>query len=71
MQRVLRLIGVVLLFPQGLVPIVLVLLGKNTKSWYLAMHMPDPYRIPVAIAISIIGGIVLLFSQRMRRRVVG
>ncbi|MEU8076332.1 hypothetical protein AB0B31_12885 [Catellatospora citrea] len=48
-------LGSVALFPQGLVPLVFLLVGVDVKSWFLAMYLPGPYRLPVAAAMVLIG----------------
>lgn len=43
------------LFPQGLVPLVFILNGSETRSWFAAMYVDDPWRIPVAVAFALLG----------------
>ncbi|MEU8262691.1 hypothetical protein AB0C02_18945 [Micromonospora sp. NPDC048999] len=53
--------GSILLFPQGLLPLVFVLTGVDVKSWFLAMYLPREWGLPVA-GVSILIGI-FLYSQ--------
>ncbi|MEV7802135.1 sensor histidine kinase [Microbispora sp. NPDC088329] len=44
------------LFPQGLVAMVLKLVGSPVKSWFLALHMPQPFQWPVIVGMIALGG---------------
>ncbi|MEU0521695.1 sensor histidine kinase [Streptosporangium sp. NPDC006007] len=37
------------LFPQGLVPMVLKLTGQDVRSWFLALHLPEPWQWPMIV----------------------
>ncbi|MFU8875740.1 hypothetical protein [Micromonospora sp. SL4-19] len=50
--------GPILLFPQGLVPLVFILTGVDVKSWFLAMYLPHEWGTPVA-GVSLLIGIFL------------
>ncbi|MBW6435122.1 hypothetical protein KZ829_15380 [Actinoplanes hulinensis] len=52
-------LGAILLIPQGLIPLVFILTGVDTKSWFLAMYLPPAYGIAAAV-ISMLGGVYLL-----------
>ncbi|MEU3454329.1 hypothetical protein ABZ671_12105 [Micromonospora sp. NPDC006766] len=56
--------GSILLFPQGLVPLVFILTGVDVKVWFLAMYLPPLWGLPVA-GVSIVIGI-FLYSQAIR-----
>ncbi len=43
------------LFPQGLVPAVMKLTETPTRSWFLALYMPDAYQWPVIAAMLVLG----------------
>jgi len=55
------ILGPVCLFPQGLVPVVILLAGADLKVWFLAMYFPDPLRWPVAI-LMVLFGLYLLYQ---------
>ncbi|MEU8193339.1 sensor histidine kinase [Microbispora amethystogenes] len=44
------------LFPQGLVAMVLKLLGSPVKSWFLALYMPEPFQWPAIVGMMLLGG---------------
>jgi ABC-2 type transport system permease protein len=43
------------LFPQGIVPAVMLLTNQVTPSWFLALHLPGPYQWPVTIGMIAVG----------------
>ncbi|GAA4224313.1 hypothetical protein GCM10023075_19660 [Streptosporangium album] len=43
------------LFPQGLVAMVLKIVGFEDKSWFLALHLPEPWQWPVIIFNIVLG----------------
>jgi ABC-2 type transport system permease protein len=48
------------LFPQGLLPLWMIVNGSGSKLWFLALHLSDPYRVPTAAAF-VAGGLVMLY----------
>ncbi|GIH64933.1 sensor histidine kinase [Microbispora siamensis] len=44
------------LFPQGLVAMVLKLVGSPVKSWFLGLHVPEPFQWPVIVGMILLGG---------------
>ncbi|MET8578214.1 hypothetical protein [Streptomyces sp. NPDC005012] len=48
-------VGIVGLFPQGLVAMGIKLNGSPDKVWFLALHVPDPWQWPVIVAMVLIG----------------
>ncbi|WP_433498758.1 histidine kinase [Sphaerimonospora sp. CA-214678] len=44
------------LFPQGLVPMVFKILDVREKSWFLALHLPEPFQWPVIVGMILMGG---------------
>ncbi|MEU6409676.1 sensor histidine kinase [Microbispora sp. NPDC046933] len=44
------------LFPQGLVAMVLKLVGSPVKSWFLGLHVPEPFQWPVIVGMIALGG---------------
>ncbi|MEW9531708.1 sensor histidine kinase [Microbispora sp. NPDC049125] len=63
------------LFPQGLVTMGLKLAGVRVKSWFLAMHVAEPFQWPVIIGMILLGGAMLttgvVLSARQREAEVG
>jgi ABC-2 type transport system permease protein len=53
------------LFPQGLVPAVLTMLDEDVRSWFLAMYLPGPLQLPVALAFVVLGLAMLGYAWRM------
>ncbi|MFC4942751.1 hypothetical protein [Pseudonocardia sp. GCM10023141] len=47
--------GAIPLFPQGVVPMIFKFSGVETKSWFLAMHVPDAWSWPVIVAMIALG----------------
>lgn len=56
------------LFPQGLVPLYVIWRGGDTRLWFLALHLDDPYRVPVAVAMTLLGGAMLWLGTALSRR---
>jgi len=53
------------LFPQGLVPAVMKLTDTPTRSWFLALYLPDPYQWPVLAAMLALGLAMLRAGMRL------
>ncbi len=47
--------GSVALFPQGIVPMLFLLLDVDVKSWFLAMYVADPLAWPTATVMCLLG----------------
>ena len=58
------ILGPICLFPQGLIPVVILLAGADLKVWFLAMYLPDPLRWPMAILMVLLG--IYLLYQAIR-----
>jgi hypothetical protein len=58
------ILGPLCLFPQGVMPVVILLADADLKLWFLALYFPDPLRWPVAILMVLLG--ILLFYQAIR-----
>ncbi|GAA1369237.1 hypothetical protein [Catellatospora chokoriensis] len=56
------------LFPQGLVPLYLIWRGSDTRLWFLALHLDDPFRVPVAVAMALLGVGMLWLGTVLSRR---
>ncbi|MEJ2854365.1 MULTISPECIES: hypothetical protein [unclassified Saccharothrix] len=63
-----EVVGIVLAVPQGLVPLVLMALGVDSKSWYLVRYLPEWAQIPAAVAFVVVGGLLALSGVVGRRR---
>ncbi|TYB47640.1 hypothetical protein FXF51_57530 [Nonomuraea sp. PA05] len=48
-------VGVLGLFPQGLAPLGIKLSGSQSKVWFLALHVPEPWQWPVIAVMVAIG----------------
>ncbi|GII58382.1 transporter [Planotetraspora thailandica] len=48
-------LGAIPLFPQGIVAGVMKANGSTEKSWFLALHVPDPYGWPVVVFMVLLG----------------
>ncbi len=60
--------GFIAIFPQGLVPLAFKLFGlAQVRVWFLALYLPDPLPIPVALAFVALGG----FALRRAREIAG
>lgn len=57
LMGLLTTVSMVSIFPQGLIPLVMVVAGvdDDTPSWFLARHAPVPLQIPVAVAFIVVG----------------
>jgi hypothetical protein len=53
------------LFPQGLVPAIMKLTETPTRSWFLALYLPDPYQWPVIAAMLALGLAMLCGGMRL------
>ncbi|CCH30473.1 hypothetical protein ABZ816_16655 [Actinosynnema sp. NPDC047251] len=60
-------IGIILLVPQGLVPLVLIALGVESQGWSLAMHLPPWAQLPGAIAFAVVGALLTVSGIRSER----
>jgi ABC-2 type transport system permease protein len=58
------ILGPLCLFPQGVMPVVILLADADLKLWFLALYFPDPLRWPVAILMVLLG--ILLLYQAIR-----
>ncbi|WP_229075807.1 hypothetical protein [Actinoplanes sp. DH11] len=56
--------GGLLTFPQGLVPVILILVGADVRSWFLAMYLPPPWGLVLGVAGVVAG--VALFTTAIR-----
>jgi ABC-2 type transport system permease protein len=59
------ILGPLCLFPQGVVPVVILLADADLKLWFLALYFPDPLRWPVAILMVLLGIYLLHHAIRL------
>ncbi|GAA0409999.1 hypothetical protein Acor_35810 [Acrocarpospora corrugata] len=59
------------LFPQGLVPLYMIVNDSPQKLWFLALHLSPPYQIPTTIVMTAIGLTMLYFGTVIPRRYEG
>lgn len=50
------------LIPQGLMPLWMIADGSGNRLWFVALHLTDPYRIPVAAAFVLLGVAMLYLA---------
>lgn len=62
-----EVIGIVMLVPQGLVPLVLLALGSESRSWYAVMYLPPWARLPAALAFAVVGAALVVSGIRAGR----
>jgi ABC-2 type transport system permease protein len=64
-------LGVLALAPQALAPTVMKLTGNVAQSWFLALHVPEPWQWPVIVGMVVLGAALLWAAwaiyQRARR----
>jgi ABC-2 type transport system permease protein len=59
------ILGPVCLFPQGVIPMVILLADADLKLWFLALYVPDPLRWPVAVLMVLLGTYLLYQAIRL------
>ncbi|WP_250033335.1 hypothetical protein [Paractinoplanes maris] len=59
--------GTLLLFPQGLVPLVFLLAGVDAKVWFLAMYLPVGWGLALAALCTLTGALLLARAVRLLR----
>jgi ABC-2 type transport system permease protein len=65
---VLVIAGALLIFPQGLVALILYAVGTTEPLWFLALYVPEPWPIPVAVASIALGAVAWYGAWRLGRR---
>jgi hypothetical protein len=48
-------VGNILIFPQGIVPLLLQWSGSDAHSWFIARYLPAEWQIPVSIVSVVLG----------------
>jgi ABC-2 type transport system permease protein len=59
-----QVLGFVMLIPQGILPIIFLAAGVQSKSWFLALYLPESLSLVAAIAFVLVGGILAFFGTR-------
>jgi ABC-2 type transport system permease protein len=59
------ILGPLCLFPQGVMPVVILLADADLKLWFLALYFPDPLRWPGAILMVLLGTFFLYQAIRL------
>ena len=67
-RNVLLLAGALLVFPQGLAALALKLTGSDSKVWFAALYLPEPWPVPAAIGAVALGLAVGFLAWRVGRR---
>lgn len=67
-SMVLVIAGALLIFPQGLVALILYAVGTTEPLWFLALYVPEPWPIPVAVASIALGAVAWYGAWRLGRR---
>jgi ABC-2 type transport system permease protein len=63
-------LGVLCVFPQGLVPVALNLFGVDpqVKVWFAARYLPQGLQLPVAAGFIVVGLLAIWWVETIRRR---
>jgi ABC-2 type transport system permease protein len=56
------------LFPQGVLPLWMIATGSDNRLWFLALHVADPWRVPIAVAFVALGLAMLTAGTIIPRR---
>jgi ABC-2 type transport system permease protein len=67
-RNALLLIGALLVFPQGLAALGLKLTGSDSKVWFAALYLPEPWPVPAAIGAVVLGLAAWYLAWRVGRR---
>lgn len=62
-----EVVGIIMLVPQGLVPLVLLALDVDGKSWFVVMHLPPWARLPAAIGFVVVGAALVYSGMRTEK----
>ncbi|MFF0308842.1 sensor histidine kinase [Streptosporangium sp. NPDC004379] len=63
------------LFPQGLVAMCMKIFGSDAKSWFLALHLPEPWQWPmivfnILLGLTMYGAAMVITSAHSHRRLI-
>ena len=67
-RNVLLLVGALLVFPQGLAALALRLTGSDSKVWFAALYLPEPWPVPAAVGAVVAGLAAWYLAWRVGRR---
>lgn len=67
-RNVLLLLGALLIFPQGLAALGLKLAGSDSKVWFAALYLPDPWPVPFAVGAMMLGLAAWYLAWRVGHR---
>ncbi|WP_016698207.1 hypothetical protein [Actinoalloteichus spitiensis] len=67
MREAARVLGFLLLIPQGVVALFLLARGE-LSGWVLASHLPARLQVPGAVGIALLGLALILVLRRMECR---
>ncbi|WP_418153819.1 hypothetical protein [Actinoalloteichus caeruleus] len=67
-REIARVVGFLLLLPQGVVALFLVARGEPS-GWVLVSHLPAPFQVPGAVVVALAGVALLLALRRQEHRV--
>ncbi|WP_433273194.1 hypothetical protein ACQPZF_18400 [Actinosynnema sp. CS-041913] len=62
-----EVLGIIMLVPQGLVPLVLMALDVDSKSWFVVMHLPPWAQLPAALGFTVVGAVLTVSGIRAER----
>ncbi|GAA4557150.1 hypothetical protein [Planotetraspora kaengkrachanensis] len=61
-------LGSIALFPQGIVPMIFLLIGLDVKSWFLPLYLAGPLQWPSAIAMVLLGSYLYYIAIKLSVR---
>jgi ABC-2 type transport system permease protein len=66
-------VGILCVFPQGLVPVALNLFGVDpqVRVWFAARYLPQGLQLPVAAGFIVVGLLAIWWAEAIRRRGLG
>ncbi len=67
-RNVLLLAGALLVFPQGIAALGLRMSGSESKVWFAALYLPEPWPVPAAVASIALGVGACYLAWRVGRR---
>ncbi|CAL9526403.1 hypothetical protein SUDANB95_03911 [Actinosynnema sp. ALI-1.44] len=63
-----EVVGIILAVPQGVVPLVLMALDVDSKSWFLVRYLPEWAQLPAAVVFVVVGALLAVSGRRAERR---
>ena len=64
---ILATVGMILLVPQGLIPLIFSAVAPGVRSWFIALYLPHDVQVPVSVLLALVGGLCLAAAWRVRR----